>query len=301
MGEWKNKKILVTGAIDQQGGAAVPHLLAYGHRVRVLTNDPEKAKSMRDPNVQGIQDPDLQVIHGDSGKREDLDKNLDGVDGVFLLSRSGDGPKKEVAHGITMIDACAEKKISQVVYSSVCCANRKTGVPHLDGKHEIEEHLKKSGLSYTILRPVWFMEHFSSPWYRPSIEKGVLSTPLRPDRPLQMVSIDDIGRIVAEVFTKPTKFAEREIDIAGDQLTMQEIVADISRVLAHPVRYEQIPEDSTEEAVGHDWAPMFRWLNEHGYDADLWLVRKQFERFQISLTPFRDFLERSRLGMKKAA
>lgn len=85
------------------------------------------------------------------------------------------------------------------------------------------------------------MEHFASPWLRPSIEKGVLSTPLRPDRPLQMVSAGDIGRIVAEAFTKPMKFVGREMDIAGDQLTMKEITEDISRVLSRPVRYEHIP------------------------------------------------------------
>ena len=301
MGELKNKKILVAGAIRQQGGDAVSHLLAQGHRVRVLEHDPGKAKVMQGPDIHGIRDPDLQVIQGNIRKQEDLEKALDGVGGVFLMSHSGEGPEEEVSHGKAVIDACAEKEIGHVVYSSVCCANKKTGVPQFDSKYAIEEYLKESGLSYTILRPVWFMEHFASPWYRPSIEKGVLATPLRADRPLQMVSADDIGRIVAEVFTKPSKFTEREIDIAGDQLTMNEIAAEISRVLNHPVRYEQIPEDRAGEAVGQHWIPMFRWLNEHGYDADLWLVQKQFQRFQISLISFRDFCERSRLGMKKAA
>ncbi len=145
------------------------------------------------------------------------------------------------------------------------------------------------------------MEHFASPWLRPSIEKGVLSTPLRPDRPLQMVSAGDIGRIVAEAFTKPMKFVGREMDIAGDQLTMKEITEDISRVLSHPVRYEHIPESRAEKAVGSDWVPMFRWLNEHGYDADIWLAETRFQRFEISLTPFREYLENSRLGLVKAA
>jgi uncharacterized protein YbjT (DUF2867 family) len=293
MAEAGSKKVLITGALGLQGGAAVPYLSGYGHGIRVLTRDPEKAK--------GISVANVEVIQGDSRKREDLKNALDGVDGVFLMTPSGGGAKAEATHGKAMIDACAEKEIDHIVYSSACCANKKTGVPYFESMYEIEEHLKESGLSYTILRPVWFMEHFASPWLRPSIEKGVLSTPLRSDRPLQMVSVDDIGRIVAEAFTKPMKFVGREMDIAGDQLTMREITEEISRVMSHPVRYEHVPESRAEKAVGSDWVPMFRWLNEHGYDADIWLAQTRFQRFEISLTSFREYLEKTRLGLVKAA
>lgn len=293
MAEVKNRKILITGASGQQGGAAVPYLLAYGHGLRVLTRDPGKATGMRESNVD--------VVHGDFTNRGNLKKALDGVDGVFLIPPSDEGPKAEATHGKAMIDACAEKNIGHIVYSSVCCADKKTGVPHFESKYEVEEHLKESGLSYTILRPVWFMEHFASSWFRPSIEKGVLSAPLRPERPLQMVSVADIGRIAAEAFTKPMKFVGREIDIAGDQLTMEEIAKEISRVLSRPVRYEPIPKSRAEKAVGRDWVPMFRWLDEHGYDVDIWLAQSRFRRFEIPLTSFREYLEQSRLGLGKAA
>ena len=46
---------------------------------------------------------------------------------------------------------------------------------------------------------------------------------------------------------------------------------------------------------------MFRWLNEHGYDADIWLAQTRFQRFEISLTSFRAYLEKTRLGLVKAA
>jgi uncharacterized protein YbjT (DUF2867 family) len=289
----KNKKILVIGATGKLCAATVPFLLAYGHRLRVITTDPEKAKGMRDSNVE--------VFQGDFRKREDMKKALNGMDGAFLITPSWEGPRAETTHGKAMIDVCAEKDIGQVVYSSVCCANKKTGIPFFDSKYDVEEHLKEAGLSYTILRPVWFMENFASPWFRPSIEKGVLSTPLRPNRDLQMVSIADIGRIVAEAFTKPSKFVGREIDIAGDHLTMEKIAEEISRVMSRPVKYDHIPETRAKKAVGADWAPMFKWLNEHGYDADIWMTQNQFRRFDIPLTSFREYLEQSRLGLEKAA
>ena len=293
MAEVKNKRILVTGATGQLGGAAASALLAYGHRIRFMTRDSEKGKDIKELNVE--------VFQSDFRDRESLKKALDGMDGAFLMTPSGEGPRAEVTHGKAMIDVCKEKGTGHVVYSSVCGADRRTGVPYFESKYETEEHLKKSGLSYTILRPVWFMEHFASPWYRPSIEKGVLSTPLGPDRELQMVSVTDIGSFVAEVFTKPLKFVGREFDIVGDHLTMKKIVEEISRVLSRPVRYDHIPESRVEKAVGPDWAPMFRWLDKHGYDADIWMTQSQFRRFEIPLTSFREYLENSRLGMEKAA
>lgn len=293
MAEVRNRKVLVTGAVGLQGRAVASTLVAKGHHVRVMTSDPEKAKHMRELKCE--------VVQGDSRKRADLDKAIDGMDGVFFTTRTGDGPREEVTHGKAVIDACAGKDVSHVVYSSVSGANGKTEVPYFESKREVEEYLKQAGISYTILRPVWLMEHFASPWYRPSIEKGVLSTPLQPGRDLQMVSAVDIGRIVAEVFENSIKFVGREIDVAGDHLTMEEIAEEISRVLSRTVRYDRIPESRIEKAVGSDWAPMFRWLDRHGYDVDIWLSQSKFRRYEISLTSFRDYLKDSRLGLGAAA
>ncbi len=294
MGEGKRKKILVTGATGQQGGAAVPALLAHGHDVRVMTRDPDKAKGMWKSNVE--------VVRGDFRDRDSLKKALDGMDGAFVMGTPyEEGPGAEVSQGKAMVDACKQKGIGHVVYTSVSSADKKTGIPHFESKYEVEKHLKKTGLRCTILRPVWFMENFASPWYRPSIEKGVLSTPLRPDRPLQMVSVADIGLIVADAFTNPSRYVGKEIDIAGDEMTMGRIVKEISGVLFRTIRYDHIPEARAEETLGADLALMFRWFNEHGYDVDVGGTRNRFEYYGIPLDSFRQYLGKSRLGIGEAA
>lgn len=285
------RQILVTGATGTQGGAVCSSLLAAGQRVRVLTRDPEKAR--------GILGTGVEAVRGDFRDPKSLRKALAGFDSAFVMGTPyEEGAEAEVSQGKAMIDACADVGIGHVVYSSVCGANKGTGIPHFDSKQRIEQHLKKTGLPCTILRPVWFMENFASPWYLPSIEKGVLSSPLRPDRPLQMVSVADIGKFAAAAFTQPSKFVGEEIDIAGDELTMERIVKEISRVLSRPIRYEPIPEDRAEQALGRDWALMFKWFNEHGYDVDIETLRS---RFDIPLTPFRRYLEQTRLAARKAA
>ena len=288
------KRILVTGGTGRQGGAAIQSLTSLGHSVRIMTRSPEKAKGLKGPNVE--------VVQGDFRKPESLLSALEGMDGVFLMGTPyEEGPEAETAQGEAAIDACVKQDIGHVLYSSVCCASKRTGVPHFDSKYAVEEHLREAGLSFTILRPVWFMENFASEGYRTSIEKGVLSTPLSANHPLQMVSVADIGRMVAEVFTKPLKFVGREIDLAADELTMGQVVEEVSRVLRFPVQYEQIPDSGAEKAMGRDLALMFRWFNEHGYDADLWTSQERFRRLQIPPTSFRAYLEKSHLGIGQAA
>ncbi len=288
------KRILLAGTAGPLGGTVAPNLLALDHSVRVVTDNPDKVKRKKGSNVE--------VLQGDLRKRDSLLKSLDGVDGVFIAgARHEDGPDAELAQGKAIIDACAEKNIGHVVYSSVCCANKRTRVPHFEAKHEVEEYLKGCGLPYTILRPVWFMENFISSRYRPSVEKGVLCTPLRPDRVLQMVSADDVGRIVAEMFTKPGKFGEREIDVAGDQLTMAGIAEEISRVAPNPVRYEQLSDSDAGNTLSKDMLLMFQWLDTHGYDVDLWMAKNQFRRFEIPLTSFRECIDKYRPEFRQAA
>jgi uncharacterized protein YbjT (DUF2867 family) len=288
------RKILVTGATGKQGGAAVPHLISYGHHVRVMTRNPEKAKGKWKSGVQ--------VVPGDFRDIDSLKKAVDGMDAVYLMGTPyEEGAEAEADQGKRMIDACAAKGVRHVVYSSVCCAEKKTGIPHFDSKYAVEEHLKESGISYTIFRPVFFMQNLLSDGYRSSMEKGVLSTPLAHDRVLQMISIEDIGRIVAEAVTIPSKFIEREIDLAGDEMSMEDVAGELSRTLARPVRYEQIPDADADKAVGHDLAVMYRWINRHGFHVNLRSCQELFQGFQIPMTSLREYLESTRGESRLAA
>lgn len=285
------KTILVTGATGQQGGAVARCLLARGQNVRLLTRSPEKAKELTGKGAV--------VVGGDFENPESLKEAVTGVDGVFLMGTPFDGgPEAEVRQGKAVVTACWKAGGSpHIVYSSVCGANLVTGIPHFESKARVESYLKETGQTCTILRPVWFMENFSSPWLYPSIEKGVLSTPIRPERRLQMIALSDIGEFASEAFLRPKEFIGQEIDLAGDELTMEDIVLQISCAMNREIRYEQIPEEKAESAVGRDFALMYRWFNRQGYQVD---IEELQNRWRIPLTRFSRWLGRSHLYRKAA-
>ena len=91
----------------------------------------------------------------------------------------------------------------------------------------------------------------------------------------------------AAAFLRTAEFLRQAIDFAGDELTMPEVTAHLSRTMGRPIQFQQMPDDQAEAAMGRDMALMFRWFNEVGYSADMPALRK---RFGIPLTSFTEVL-----------
>ena len=178
------------------------------------------------------------------------------------LSRQG--WTQEVRQGIMMADAAKQAGIAHYVYTSVGSAHRNTGIPHFETKWKVEQHIRQIGLPVTILRPVWFMENFTT-FSKPSAE-GILMMPMRADKKLAMVALRDIGEFGAAAFMRPHDFVGQAIDLAGDELTMPESAAQLSsKSTGRSIRSRRSHWSKPKPRLGHDLATMFRWFNEVGY------------------------------------
>ncbi len=173
---------------------------------------------------------------------------------------------------------------ARFVYSSVGSAYRQTGIPHFDSKWEVEEHVRRIELPYTILRPVFFMQNWEG--MREMVLGGTLAQPLDPDKPFQQVAVEDIGAFAAIAFERPSEWLGREVDLAGDEQTMPEIAETFGRVKGREVDYYQVPWDQFEEQMGEEYALMYRWFNDVGYEADIAALREEYPE----LTTFEGYL-----------
>jgi uncharacterized protein YbjT (DUF2867 family) len=198
---------------------------------------------------------------------------MEGVYGVYSVQDWAGGAEKEIRQGIHLADAAKRSQVSHFVYSSVGSADRKTGIPHFDSKFQIEEHIRGSGVPYTILRPVFFMENWLGA--RAHIEQGTLALPLPPETRLQMVAVDDIGAFAAMAFDNPGKWQGQAIDLAGDELSMSEIAEALGRACGREVRYVTMPWDEFEQRAGREMAIMYRWFQDVGYHVDIASLRAQ--------------------------
>jgi uncharacterized protein YbjT (DUF2867 family) len=246
------------------------NLLKRGFAVRALTRDPEK------PEAGELAGLGAEVVSGDLEDRSSIERVLDGVHGVFSVQQFWEsGVEGETRQGMKLTDAAKAAGVEHLVYSSVGSAHRETGIPHFDSKWEVEEHVRASGVPYTVLRPVFFMQNWEM--MRDPILGGTLPQPLDPEKPFQMIDADDIGVFAAMAFENPNGWTGREVDLAGDELTMPEIADTFSRVIGGQVDYFQTPWDQFEEQMGEEYTVMYRWFDDHGYEADIAGLRKEYQ------------------------
>jgi len=263
--------ILVTGATGQQGGAVARELLARGHRVRAMTRKPDSAAA------QALRGQGAEIVTGDLDAPASLASALSGIWGVFAVQNTWEaGVEEEEAQGKRIAEAARKAGVEHFVYTSVGSAHRKTGIPHFDNKWRVEETVR--GLKFpstTILRAAFFMENFLSPWFKPGIDAGKLAVGLDPKTVLQMIAVEDIGKYGLLAFEKPEKMNGREIDIAGDALTMPETARVLSAATGRPIEFERVPIEEVRK-FSADFAKMLEWMDRVGYNADIAGNAKEF-------------------------
>ena len=278
-GQNAQRLILVCGATGGQGGAVARSLLDRGFRVRGLTRNPQK------PEAQALADQGAEVVQGDMADRSSMDSVLEGAHGVFSVQNFWEaGYDCEVQQGKTVADAAKTAGVEHFVYSSVGSAHRQTGIAHFDSKWEVEEHMRQIELPYTVLRPVFFMQNWEG--MREFILGGTLAQPLDPDKPFQQVAVEDVGAFAGIAFKDPGKWIGREVDLAGDEQTMPKIAETFGRVIGREISYYQVPWNQFEEQMGEEYAVMYRWFNDVGYEADIAALRQEYPE----LTTFERYL-----------
>ena len=93
----------------------------------------------------------------------------------------------------------------------------------------VEKHLAKSGLAYTILRPNFFMENFSTGFLAPMIAGGKIFIPAG-DNKTSFISVSDIAKVTAAIFRE--KSYGTEYNLTGPEALSYgeatKIISDVS-------------------------------------------------------------------------
>lgn len=264
------KTVLVAGATGNQGGAAANALLQRGHKVVALTRNPES------DNAQALAARGASLAVGDFSDRDSLIRAAAGVDAAYAMTTPFEaGIDAEIEQGKMLIEAMVAVNVGHLVLGSVADANNNTGIPHFDSKFEVEKRLAASGLAYTIVAPVYFMDNALAVWGLPALKEGKLAMALPGDKALQQISVKNIGEFAAAMIERREAVFCRRFDIAGDELTGTHAAAIIAKAAGREIRYEGFPPDFLR-AQSEDLALMFEWFERTGYSADIKALRRDF-------------------------
>lgn len=148
--------ILVTGATGHLGTATIEHLLknTKADQIIALARNEEKATALRDKGVQ--------VRIGDFDDTASLDKAMQGIEKVLLISTVD--PNRLQQHK-NVVDAAKKAGVSHIVYTGVAIKDVSTStIKDLMKSHfQTEDYIRESGLTFTLLRNTLYTDVI--PWY----------------------------------------------------------------------------------------------------------------------------------------
>ncbi|MEP7267888.1 MAG: NmrA/HSCARG family protein [Saprospiraceae bacterium] len=267
-----NKTIFVTGATGNQGGAVARNLAQQGFTVKALTRNADSA------NAQNLKKLNIQLLKGDLNNTLSYCEHLKDVDGIFSVQTFENGIEREIKQGIALATLAKEFGIKHFLYSSVLGADLNTKVPHFDSKFEIENHIRKLGLPFTIIRPASLYENFLIPQVKNGILKGNLTQAINRDTIQQYIAAEDIGKASVKIFQNREIYLGKTIPLATEHISTQEAADIFSDVFGKKIKYQKLPTLITRIFIGNNLYKMFKWINEKSIflKEDVDSTRKEF-------------------------
>ena len=218
--------LLVTGATGNLGRDIIKALLPDGYTVRAGTR-----------NVDAIQSAKhLEAVKLDYTVTSTFDKALLGVSGVLLVAPPMD--PEAPAKLIPFIRKAKEVEVKHIVFISAL------GVDHNEQSplRVIERALMDSGIAYTILRPNFFMENFSTGFIAPMIKQGGIFL-AADDGKTSFISTKDIAAVAVKSFADG--LYENELNLTGPEaLDHTKVAKIISDKIGKTITYHALPEET---------------------------------------------------------
>lgn len=282
--------ILVTGATGKQGSALIDALLASSNtetsiHIIAVTRDTTSRSAQALANK-----PNISVIAGDLADPDAIFDQASvytsqGVWGVFGVQINS--PDEET-QGKALITTAVARGVKHFVYASGDRGGPQrsevdpTFVKNFAAKFAIEKHLQKlaaaspQGMTYTILRPVTFFENMTPDIHGKGFAR--MWEQMGSNKPLQLISTRDIGRVAARMFLDPTKYRNVALTLVGDELTQSEAEVIFQEVVGERMPMIPCPVGSAVKFFKKDTVgDMFRWFEENGYGGDVGWCREEFE------------------------
>lgn len=226
--------LLVIGATGTVGRELLRELRSRGQRIRAAARDPLVAS-------QSI-GAEIDWIRFDYQKEETFAPALEGVDRVFMILPPSDNTADIPA--ISFVRRMCEMSIRAVVDLSAMGAELNPSM----AVRKVELFLEDSGLTFTHLRPNWFMQIFATGSFQEQVRGGKLYFPADRAR-ISYIDARDIAAAAAVALTEPGHSGKAYTLTGPAALDHFEIAQTLSEAADRTITYEPNTEDQAREAM----------------------------------------------------
>jgi uncharacterized protein YbjT (DUF2867 family) len=251
----EKKIIAVVGATGTQGGGFARAILNDPNRefrVRAITRKPDSDKA------KALAAAGAEIVIADLNDVASVTKAFTGAYGAFCVTNYWElfDAEKEKAQAQNLAAAAQRCGIKHTIWSTLedtrefipLSDNRmptlygKYKVPHFDGKGEADAYFKEAHVPTTCLRFPYFWEnmiYFGTGPQKGPDGKYYISYPMG-NKKMAGIGTEDIGQCILGVFKVPGEFIGKTVGVAGDELTIADMAATLSKVLGKEILYNSV-------------------------------------------------------------
>ncbi|MEQ8507689.1 MAG: NmrA family NAD(P)-binding protein [Rhodospirillaceae bacterium] len=280
-------KVLVTGAHGRTGKPVVKALSAKGASVIAFVRD-----SAQEAEMTALGASDIAV--GDMDDPTTIAPAVAGCDVIVHIGPPMHPDEKTMTSHF--IQAAKDAGLSKFVYYSVMHPLRRE-VRHHSLKLDTEELLIESGMPYSIVQPMRYMQHLEPIWKK-VMEEGIHAMPFNTEVKFNVVDLLDLAEATANV-TLDDGWLYGTYELAGPEaLSQTDMARVIQDVTGKSIKAAQVPISKMQEkaratGASEDRVKQMTIMNEH-YDAYGFLGNSRILKLILGRAPtsFADYVAR---------
>jgi NADH dehydrogenase len=234
-------RILITGGTGFIGARVRDELLARAE----VGPDSRVVCMTRDTTGKHHDDPRVEFVEGDVRDAASLARATEGVDAVVHCVQFPNHPVENASRGYTymkidaegterLVEAAVANGVNRIVYFSGAGTSPDRPEPWFRAKVIAERAVRESGIDYVILRPSWIYGPEDRSLNRfVAFIKNFPVVPVIGDgtNRVQPIAIFDVARVAADAVFNP-EATNQTFGLGGpEELTMDEILERVQRVL----------------------------------------------------------------------
>jgi uncharacterized protein YbjT (DUF2867 family) len=275
------------------GSEIVRRLRERGEEVRAMvrvSSAPEK--------VERLQKTGAEIVRADVKEPQTLLVACDGVNAVIstittiLTSQPGDSFEATDGEGNkALIDAAKKAGVSKFVFVSFD-TTKSPEMPLRDAKKGVEDHLKESGLDYTILHPSLFFESWLGPMLFADPAAGTAKVYGKGTEKIRYVAVADVAEFAVQSLSRPAA-RNAVIPVGGpEEISQREAVRIFEEAYGKKFNMIEVPEAVLEaqlRAAQNPFDKTFAGLMlgvARGFDSG---IQPPFDKFPMQMTSPREY------------
>jgi uncharacterized protein YbjT (DUF2867 family) len=239
--------VVVAGSTGVLGFEICRRLRARGQSVRALVR-----VSSAPARVSALRALGCETVTCDLKNRDSLAAACAGADVVIstvtaiTTAKEGDSlAATDGAGNINLIDAAVGAAVKQFIFVSFDTSGMPES-PLVAAKRDVDQHLERSGLGYTILHPPLFMESWLGPRLFADTAAGTATVYGNRDVRFRYVAVGDVAEVAVRCVDNPAT-RNAVIPFGGPEaLTQREALAVFEEVFAKRFTVTELSEDALE-------------------------------------------------------